>query len=63
MKTAVVVDQLTGYGGAEKVALVLAEVFNADVWTTTYIAGDTFKNSRFLKFILIRQSRFSYTID
>ena len=47
MKIAVLIDKLTGYGGAEKVALILAGIFNADVWTTSYYtdtADPEFKN-------------------
>lgn len=49
MRTAVVHDRLTGFGGAERVALILGKVFNADVYTAKYAPDRTYPEFRNLK--------------
>jgi glycosyltransferase involved in cell wall biosynthesis len=46
MKAVVLIDQLIGKGGAERVALELARAFNADIWTTNYIPGEVYPEYR-----------------
>lgn len=51
MKTAVVYDSLIEKGGSERATLVLARVFNADVWTTDYNPSSTYSEYRHHKII------------
>jgi len=48
MRTALVHDRLTGLGGSERVALVLAKAFKADIYTAKYISEKNY--SEFKKF-------------
>lgn len=49
MRTAVVHDRLTGFGGAERVALVLGRAFKADVFTAKYAPDRTYPEFRNIK--------------
>lgn len=44
MKTAIVHDRLTEFGGAVRVALVLAKVLKADIYTGKYNPNETYPN-------------------
>ena len=49
MRTAVVHDRLTGFGGAERVALVLSKAFKADIFTAKYAPDRTYPEFRNIK--------------
>lgn len=46
MKIAVLVDRLTNYGGIERIVLLTAERFNADIYTGWYVPETTFPGFR-----------------
>jgi glycosyltransferase involved in cell wall biosynthesis len=46
LKTAVVIEALVNKGGSERAALVLANAFNADIWTTSYHPSNLYDGYR-----------------
>lgn len=49
MRTALVHDRLTEFGGSERVALVLAKAFKADIYTAKYISESTYPGFKKLR--------------